>query len=97
MKAKVYDVRILQNFILKRYPDIRQTPEYDRECDLLFDYTNACDREEHRQWMNHYMSKAIRQDHEAVRLRARGRENANTAEQMRWEAALLFMAASDMM
>lgn len=94
--AKYYDAKILEMMILKRYPNIRESADYSELEDRLFDYTNACNIDEQRAWMDHYMSQAIHQDAYAVKVLSLRRENANTVEQMRYEAALQFIVAYDM-
>lgn len=94
--GKCFHAGILAEAILRRYPNIREMAEYSALEDRFFDYTQACDVEEQRGWMGHYMEQAIKMDRQACELRTRGKEFWNTAEGQRFDAAIQFIVAYDM-
>ena len=87
---------IIADRIVRKFPDIRKTPEYATLEDRYFDYTQACDREEQRGWMGHYMYEALRKEAEATRLKSRGSSHWAAANGMIRDAALQFIVAYDM-
>lgn len=91
-----YDARVLEGMIIKKYPTIRETADYEALSDRFMDYTQSCNIEEQRDWMDHYMSQAIKQDAHACRLAAQNKQGLNTVEQMRYEAALQYIVAYDL-
>lgn len=88
---KYYDARVLASNILRRYSGIREMAEYEALSDRIFDHTSACDKKEHNDWMQFYMAQAIEMDAKAVRI-----QFPNSREGARFEAALQFIVAYDM-
>lgn len=94
--GKAYQANILMDGIIRKHPNIRETAEYTALEDRFFDYTQACDLQEQRNWMSYYMAEAIKKDSKACRLMSRGKEHWNSAQGMRMEAAVQFAVAYDM-
>ena len=94
--GKAYQANILAGGIERKYPGIRETNDYCALEDRFFDYTQACDVQEQRNWMSYYMAHAIRMDAEACRLMSRGKEHWNAGVGLRKDAALQFIVAYDM-
>ena len=94
--GKQFHAGIIAGNIERKFPHIRDTAEYRALEDRLFDYTQACNRKEQRGWMAHYMNEALKLEHKAVNLRARGKEHWNASAGMIFEAAVQFIVAYDM-
>ena len=94
--GKFYHTGILADNILNKNPGIRETPEYRSLEDRYFDYTSACNKKEQQDWMCYYMSKAIEQDIAATHLMSRGMEHWAAAQGMKFDAALQFIVAFDL-
>ena len=94
--GKVYHAGIIADNIIKKFPGIRDAAEYRTLEGRFFDYTSACDRDEQRGWMGHYMNQALEMEAQSRRLRARGREHWSAAAGQRWDAAIQFIVAYDL-
>lgn len=94
--SKYYDTGILERMIVKKYPTIRETSDYEALTDRFMDYTQSCTIKEQRDWMDHYMGQAIKQDAHACRLASQNKQGLNSVAQMRYEAALQFIVAYDL-
>ncbi len=87
---------IIAGNIEKKFPGLRQEPDYKALEDRFFDYTQACNKEEQRGWMGHYMNEALKMEQKARRLQTLGPEHWNTAAGLIYEAAIQFLVAYDM-
>lgn len=94
--GKKYHAGMIADAIDRRFPGIRETPEYDRLQDLYMDYTQACDVREQRDWMGHYMWEALKAERDARVLQSRGKDHWNTAGGKLRDAAIQFLVAYDL-
>jgi hypothetical protein len=87
-----YEARELAARITEKYKNIRQTADYEELQGRIIEHTMACDKQEQLEWMKHYMRQAIHQSREACK----NIQNGNSRAQAQFEAALLFIAAYDL-
>lgn len=95
-KHRTVHAGVVAGNIERKFPGLRSEPDFEAMQDRLFDYTNACDREEQRGWMAHYMYEALKEEKRAYQLQTCGPEYWNSAAGILHEAATLFLAAYDM-
>lgn len=98
MKALIvngYDIRTVVSDILVKYPDIRETPEYESLQDLYIEYTMSCDPSEQQAWMKHYISKGLSMLEHSSNMIIQ--KQYNSAKGLEFEAYLNIIVAYDLL
>lgn len=90
--AGKYDAKTLVKLILRGYPEIRHSTEYTNMLDMIMDFTMSCNKDEQMGQLRCFMTEAIHQDRFAEMLRGN-----KSLQQFRYETAVQFIAAYDLM
>ena len=90
-----YDIRTVVADILAKYPNIRQTPEYESLYNLYIDYTMSCDKSEQQSWMRHYISEGLNALENSSNMIIQ--RQYNSAKGLEFEAFLNIIVAYDLL
>ena len=90
-----YDIRTIISDILAKYPDIRESAEYESLMDLYIEYTMSCDLQEQQSWMKHYISSALNKLEHANNIIIQ--KQYNSGKGLEFEAFLEIIVAYDLL